>query len=218
MKKNFVVLLSGSGFLDGSEIYETVLTLFILDKLGIGYMCTAPNGQTAVVNHISRVENGESRSLFAEAARLARGDIKPIHHIDADYYDGLIIPGGYGVAKHLCNYAVAGPDMIVDPLVSGLASSFFSRGKPIGLMCIAATLAPLIGGAGTLCTVGNDPETIRHLIAMGARHQSATASECVIDWNKKIVSTPAYMVAERISDMEAGILAMVEALISLSSQ
>jgi enhancing lycopene biosynthesis protein 2 len=40
---------------------------------------------------------------------------------------------------------------------------------------------------------------------MGAHHQYCTVNNIVIDERKKVVSTPAYMLAQRISDAAEGI-------------
>ncbi len=42
MTKQVAIVLAGCGVFDGSEIYETTLTLLRLDQLGIGYRCFAP--------------------------------------------------------------------------------------------------------------------------------------------------------------------------------
>ena len=74
MTKQVAIVLAGCGVFDGSEIYETTLTLLRLDQLGIGYRCFAPDvAQHHVINHLdqSPVE-GETRNVLQESARLAR--------------------------------------------------------------------------------------------------------------------------------------------------
>ncbi len=39
------VILSGCGVYDGSEAYETVLTLLRLDEMGVSVSCFAPNDE-----------------------------------------------------------------------------------------------------------------------------------------------------------------------------
>lgn len=39
----------------------------------------------------------EKRNVLVEAARIARGDITDLEKLDADQYDALVLPGGYGV-------------------------------------------------------------------------------------------------------------------------
>ncbi|OBX34530.1 enhancing lycopene biosynthesis protein 2 [Halomonas elongata] len=75
MSKQVAVILSGCGVQDGSEIYETTLTLLRLDQLGIGYRCFAPDiDQHDVIDHRSgEARDDERRNVLVEAARLARG-------------------------------------------------------------------------------------------------------------------------------------------------
>ena len=60
------VILSGCGVYDGSEAYETVLTLLCLDEMGASVSCFAPNDkQLHVINHLSGDENpNEKKTLF----------------------------------------------------------------------------------------------------------------------------------------------------------
>ncbi len=49
MTKQVAVVLAGCGVFDGSEIYETTLTLLRLDQLGIGYRCFAPDWPVVIL-------------------------------------------------------------------------------------------------------------------------------------------------------------------------
>ena len=74
--KTVGVVLSGCGFLDGAEIYESVLTLLFLDRAGVRYQCLAPDiPQMHVVDHLKKEPTNETRNVLVEAARLARGNI-----------------------------------------------------------------------------------------------------------------------------------------------
>jgi len=71
------VLLSGCGVYDGSEIHEAVLTLLALDRAGAEIICMAPDiDQFDVVNHLTGKTQHEKRSVLAESARIARGNIR----------------------------------------------------------------------------------------------------------------------------------------------
>src|SRR5688572_12302497 len=104
------VLLSGCGFLDGSEIHEAVATLLALDESGAVAVCMAPRGpQASVVDHSTGAPAAEkSRDVFAEAARLARGRLQDLATVHATHLDALILPGGFGAAKNLCDFASKG--------------------------------------------------------------------------------------------------------------
>ena len=77
--KRVAVVLSGCGVFDGAEIHESVLSLLALQRQGASYLCFAPDiPQHHGINHLTGDEMDESRSVLVEAARIARGDIKPL--------------------------------------------------------------------------------------------------------------------------------------------
>ena len=215
--KKVAVILSGAGYLDGSEIHEATLTLLALDRHNAQVHCFAPDiAQEQVLNHATGEPSTETRSVLVESARIARGAIKPLSLAAVDDFDALIIPGGYGAARNLCNFASRGHEMTINPEVEIFARSLHREGKPVGLICIAPVMAPAIGGPGTRCTIGNDPATANAINAMGGIHVSCAVTDCVIDTDRKIVSTPAYMLADRITQAEAGINKLVDAVLAMA--
>lgn len=218
MSKKVAVILAGSGVYDGSEIYESVITLLALDQQDAQVQCFAPNiPQMHVVNHLTgEVAEGETRQVLVEAARLARGQIKDIVEAKADDFDALIIPGGFGVAKNLSDFAVKGADMSVNPQVLALAQSFKAAAKPVGLICITPTLAAAIFGEGVQCTIGQDADTAAAIETMGGKHVPTQVDEIVVDEAHKLVTTSAYMMAGRIRDAAAGINKLVDKVLALA--
>ncbi|RMF17078.1 MAG: isoprenoid biosynthesis protein ElbB [Gammaproteobacteria bacterium] len=205
------VVLSGCGFLDGAEIHESVLTLLALDTHNLSYQCYAPDKpQMDVVNHAAGEPADESRNVLVEAARIARGNIRPLSELDPDSYRAIVFPGGYGAAKNLCNFAVAGADMVLDPQVERVAKAFATRGKPAGYICIAPAMISRIYPQGVRCTIGTDEGTAAALTAMGAEHVACPVDDAVSDERYKVVSTPAYMLAQRISEASAGIGKLIQ--------
>lgn len=211
MAKNVGVILSGCGFQDGAEIHEAVLTLLALDRAGVDALCMAPDvEQASVVNHLTGQATSETRNVLVEAARLARGQIRDVAKVKADELDALILPGGFGVAKNLSDFASAGANAKVRPDVRALVEEVFARRKPIGAICIApAVLAAVLGKHGPRLTIGTDEGTAGALAAHGAKHERCTASGIVIDHDHKIVSTPAYMLGPGIRHVAAGIELLV---------
>ncbi|WP_027965926.1 isoprenoid biosynthesis glyoxalase ElbB [Halomonas halocynthiae] len=212
MNKQVAVILAGCGVQDGSEIYETTLTLLRLDQLGISYDCFAPDiEQHHVVNHRSgEVAQGETRNVLVEAARLARGEISALDELSVDDYDAVIVPGGFGVAKNLSNFAEAGADMVIQDGVREKLSGFHAVGKPIGLMCIAPVMVPRVLGQGIAVTIGSDPSVSGAISAMGGLHRGCAVDDIVVDFSNLVVTTPAYMEAQRISDAAKGIFKLVD--------
>jgi enhancing lycopene biosynthesis protein 2 len=93
----------------------------------------------------------------------------------------------------------------------------FADKKPIGALCISpVVLARALGKVAPITvTIGNDTGTSAAIKATGALHQNCPVREFVIDREHKIVSTPAYMLAGRISEAADGIEKTVRAVISL---
>ncbi|WP_445156724.1 isoprenoid biosynthesis glyoxalase ElbB [Halomonas sp. E14] len=212
MSKQVAVILSGCGVQDGSEIYETTLTLLRLDQLGIGYRCFAPDVmQRHVIDHQSgEVSEGEPRNVLVESARLARGEISPLQELDAEQYDAVILPGGFGAAKNLSNFAETGSDMeLLEGLVDAVAP-FHAARKPIGLMCISPALVPKLLGPGIAVTIGHDPGVAGAISNMGGLHRSCGVEDIVVDFENRVVTTPAYMLATRISEAATGIFKLVD--------
>jgi enhancing lycopene biosynthesis protein 2 len=216
--KKIGLLLSGCGFLDGSEIHEAVLTLLAIDRAGAEAVCLAPDRtQYHVINHYNgKAMPNESRNILVESARIARGAIKDLKEIDTLNLDALILPGGYGAAKNLSNYAFNGASCEVNPDVTTAVQSFYKAGKPLGFICIAPVIAAkILGNEHIELTIGNDLETVADIEAMGARHVDCGACNATLCREGKVVSTPAYMLDVPISEVARGIEKLVEEVLGL---
>ena len=123
------VVLSGCGVNDGSEIHEAVITMLELDKAGAEMVLMAPNiDQLHVINHATGEEMDDSRNVLIESARIARGNIEDIAVVTSDNIDALILPGGFGVAKNLSDYAMAGMECSINPDVLRLSRQVHNDG------------------------------------------------------------------------------------------
>jgi enhancing lycopene biosynthesis protein 2 len=211
------VVLAGCGVYDGAEINEAVLTLLSLEQQGASYQCFAPDmEQMHVINHLTgEPVAGETRNVLVEAARIARGNVLDLASARAEDFDALLVPGGFGAAKNLSNFAVAGAQMEVQPDFLRVARAFHAAGKPIGLVCIAPVMAAAICGEGARCTIGNDPEVAAAIEAMGGEHLECPVNEARVDAERKLVTTPAYMLAGSVSEAYAGISDCVRDVLAL---
>ena len=212
------VILSGCGVYDGAEIHEAVLTLLALDRSGAEAVCLAPDvPQAHVVDHrTGKVAEGESRNVLTESARIARGAVTSLSGYDPSALDALVLPGGFGAAKNLCDFAFRGADCDVDPDVARVVRAVHAAGKPVGAMCIApVVLAKLLGKEGPRVTIGNDAGTAAAIEAMGAMHLSCPVSGTVVDHQRRLVTTPAYMLAGRITEAAGGIEAFVGEVLAM---
>jgi enhancing lycopene biosynthesis protein 2 len=215
-KPKFAVILSGCGNKDGAEIHESVLTLWALHKHGADYQCFAPDvEQHHVLNFITDEEMAEKRNVLVESARIARGNIKNLKTFKADDFDGLIIPGGLGVAKNLSTFAFEGPDCTVNEDVVRAVQETAAQHKPIGALCIApAIIAKILGDV--VVTIGQDPWTETAVVKMGASHEKTTHGEIVIDKKNKLVTTPCYMLDARVDQIGEGAEKLVMALLEMA--
>ncbi|ABE56894.1 ThiJ/PfpI [Shewanella denitrificans OS217] len=216
--KNVAVLLSGAGVFDGTEIHESVLTLLALSRAGAHYQCFAPDiEQMHVVNHLTgEVATNERRNVLVESARIARGEVLNAKSLDVSEYDALIIPGGFGAAKNLSNYAITGSDCTVNPIVAVFIREFALAAKPVGFICISPMIIPKIYGHGAKATIGTDSASAQAFSEMGGKHIDAKVDEIVVDEINKIVSTPAYMLAGSIAEAHTGIEKLVARVLEMS--
>ena len=210
------VVLSGCGVNDGSEIHEAVITMLELDKAGVEMVLMAPNiDQLHVINHATGDEMDDSRNVLIESARIARGNIEDIAVITSDNIDGLIFPGGFGVAKNLSDYAMAGSDCSINPDVLRLSKEIHDDGKPIGAICISPAVIARVLAGDTELTIGYDEQTASDIDRMGAKHILCPVDEIIIDKEKKVVSTPAYMEAKSIKEAASGIEKLVSEILNM---
>lgn len=213
--KKFAVILSGCGTSDGSEINETVTLLLALDQHGIKYQCFAPDrDQYHVVDHFTGKILKEKRNMLSEAARISRGDIKPLSEFKADDFDGLAIPGGVGTGMNLFTYFVDGVNMTVLPEVEKAILDIHAQGKPICAMCIAPMLLAKVlkniditlGDSG--CKPAQDAK------AFGTNVISAGNGEVVSDLKNKIYTTPCFMLNATLKDIYNDAFNLVEAMVA----
>ena len=217
--KKVAVILSGCGVFDGSEIHEACAALLALYRAGALAVICAPAGpQMHVMNHLAgQPEPAATRDILVESARLARGKITPLVSLDPGQIDAVLLPGGFGAAKNLCDFATEGKDCTVHPDVEAFLLEAHRRGKPIGAMCIAPVILARVFGQ-TLhptLTIGNDRTTAGLIGDMGAVHADCAVVDTVVDRANLMVTTPAYMLAERIGDVFTGADRLVDRLLEL---
>ena len=213
------VILAGCGVYDGSEIQEAVIALLALNRAGAEVQCMAPDMQQGVVNHLTgETVEGATRNVLEEAARICRGEITDIASINTAELDALVIPGGFGAAKNLCDFAVKGADCAVHPEVARVVREMVAAKKPLAAICIAPALVSKVLGNDKLAhqlTIGTDSGTAAALTAMGSKHIDCPVEDFVVDQQNKIVSTPAYMLAGNIAEAATGIEKTIKALLEL---
>lgn len=202
--KKFAVVLSGCGVYDGSEIHEATLTMLAIVENGDTYEIFAPDiPQHHVINHITGDEMDETRNVLIESARIARGKIRPLSAFNADEFDAIIFPGGFGAAKNLSTFAFDGPDCEVNDDVRKAILSMAKAGKPMGALCISPVIMAKVLEDVDL-TIGQDKETADAIEAMGAHHRLTTHGEVIVDHKYKLATTPCYMLDATILQIAEG--------------
>jgi len=216
--KKIAIILSGCGVYDGSEIHESVLTMLAINQNGAQYRCFAPNiNQYHVVNHLTGdITENQSRNVLVESARIARGDIENVMALRANEFDALVLPGGFGAAKNLCDFAIESENCTMQKDVLAACQAFANANKPAGYICIAPAMIALVYGNNSIGTIGTDSDIAAQLTTMGLQHVSCPVDDVVIDISNKIISTPAYMLAGNIGEAAQGINKLIKKLLEMS--
>ena len=246
------VLLSGAGVYDGAEIQESVLILLALEQAGAKYFCIAPNIEQHhvinhltgdefsgdemnekrnvltdhVINHLTGDEMNEKRNVLTEAARIARGNIKDLSEVSVKDMDGLVMPGGFGVAKNFTKWAFEGSKGEINKDVKRLIHEMVKHHKPIAAVCMSpTTVAKALEGSGieASLTVGTTKEKSPYQIAdingemkkTGANPLMCTVTEVVSDDANSIVSSPCYMMEASITQIHEGIQKTIAKLVEM---
>lgn len=197
------VILCGCGALDGTEISEAVSVAIQLSKNNMQPKFYAPDVEICnIVDHCSREPDPKSapRNALVEAARLARSEIKPLCECEACTHGALIIPGGFGAAKTLSDFAEKGARCTVLPDLEKLIEDFYCEKKPIGAICIASALVAKVL-KGTKVTLGKDSpreqwphaEAIARVKEMGAKVEMKDVKGVTRCKKYNVFSTPAWM-------------------------
>ena len=226
--KKIAIILSGCGNRDGSELQESLSLLLAIDRRGWQYQCFAPEGLFEVVPHVDvqddeeegTVLDMEQRDIFVESARIARGNLLPLEQYRPEDYDCLALPGGMGAARNLSTYAFDGPRMEVMDLVTDAILATYRAGKPLMAMCIAPmVVAKVLGRYEVELTLGDSSNQAAQVAkGFGCRVRDCGPTDVCVDTEHRLLTTPAYMAATRISEIFAGAENMVAELEALSME
>jgi enhancing lycopene biosynthesis protein 2 len=130
--------------------------------------------------------------------------------------DALVVPGGYGVTKNLCDYAFRAHAMTVQPDVARLMVELHKARKPMAFLCTAPLLAArVLGAKHPTLTMGRDAAMSADIAAWGAVSEPCGAREIVVDRANRIVSTPAFLTGASLEDIAHGIERAVRAMLEL---
>lgn len=215
--RRVAVILSGCGFRDGAELTESISTLICLSELKTEVECFAPNLDFLPINHLNDSHDSVARNTLFEAARICRGRISDLNTLDEKKFDALVLPGGFGVAQHLSDFATKGARAKVLPALEARMRAFHKSSKPIGGICIApALIALVLSQHRVTVTIGNDPETIKEIEKTGAQHVVCSVTDYISDRDNKVLTTPAYMYDAKPHEVFTGVRAMLRELVEMA--
>src|SRR3990167_6912166 len=143
-------------------------------------------------------------------------EIRDIKDAEVKDFDAAIYPGGHGAALNLCDFGKNGANMSINADVLRFAQAMKNAKKPQGFICIAPAMISKIYGAGVAQTIGNDLTTKEKIEKMGGKHVDCAVNKAVIDHQAKVVSTPAYMLANRISEVFSGVSQLVKDVLAMA--
>ncbi len=202
MAKRVLVVLSGCGAGDGSDIHETVLTLLAIERAGARAVCAAP------------------ATALAASAPLARDPIADLATVKLEDFDSLIIPGGGGVGQVLSNYAQKAQVCDVHPQLAVLFKSALGSHRPMGFMGLAAVLVARVLGpvAGVRVTLGPRAAAAnKHAAVMGADVRPCALTDIFIDKKTRVITTAVFLHEEiRLGQAAQAIEKLVRTVVHLS--
>jgi len=240
MSGKVAVVLAGCGVYDGTEVHEAAAVCSALTRVGKIPVFYAPSQKHYdEVNHQNADPTNETdRNVLVESARIARGKVQSISALTADDADALIIPGGFGAAKNLCNFAHQGvetADLKANEDVAAAINSFKDAGKPIGMCCIAPVLAAMVlcdkeSGKSVKVTLGRTQPTADETDSgiswpatpmvsdkvkeLGGEVEEVGVEEFIVDEENKLFTTPAFMCeGAAFHQVHDGIENMIKALV-----
>jgi enhancing lycopene biosynthesis protein 2 len=198
MAKRVGVLLCGCGRLDGSDVSEAILTLLVIERAGAIAVCAAPDAeQPVVVEHLSGERSAGGRNAWAEAARIAGPQIRPLSALKVDAIDALIVPGGEGPIATLSDYAAKHELCQIQPELAQLLKAMLQSHRPMGFFGLSALLAARVLGpaAGVRVTVGSKgTPAAKHAAVMGADVRPCAPEDVIVDQKARVYSTPGFLV------------------------
>ena len=196
------MLLSGCGHYDGTDVQEAVLCGLALDRVGARVVALAPRReQLHTVDHTLGDEmESTPRDMYRESSRILHDRIHPVPGFPLETLQGLVVPGGFGGAKNLMtSFAVLGEKRRVHPDAEEVVRHFLAAEKPVGVV-----------GLGDI--------PVRSLTGEPLEDPLAGFAPITVDRTRRIVTTPAFKSFTRVSEVAAGIDAMVEEMIRMVNE
>ena len=195
------MLLSGCGHYDGSDVQEAVLCGLALDRAGARVVVlSVRREQMHTVDHTLGDEmESPPRSIHLESSRILHDRIHPVPGFPVETLQGLVVPGGFGAAKNLMtSFAAPGQKRRAHPDAEVVVRHFLAEGKPLGVVGLGEILVRSLTGEPL-----EDPRP------------GLDPLEVAVDRERRIVATPGFKSFTRVSEVAAGIDAMIAELVKM---
>lgn len=220
-KKNIALVLAGCGNKDGSEITEAVSAIIALSRGQAQVRFFAPQIKAQSKNFMTGDLTGEYRDLLLESARISRGRIEEIKSLNADDFDGLVLPGGFGFVSNLSTWPTQGAKCTMLPELQKALVDFHQQSKPIAAMCIAPTLvARALGHKKITITLGEElsekDSDFVETLKTGALVERCPSDDFISDRDHKVLTTPAYMNKAQPHQVYDGIEKMIREFMEIA--
>ena len=198
--KNFAIILSGCGGMDGTETHEATCLMLAIKQNGCNYSCFAINESQKYVLHTNGMaQSNEKRNMLVEAGRLDRGLTKDLKKLDVNKFDALIFPGGYGTGTSFSDFIECdgktckkNSNYKVRDEIKKVIQDFHEQGKPIFAGCMASILPNgALKGIKVMTDTGKYTEEA--IIKNGNQPVVCKAGEICIDEENKVITAPYYL-------------------------
>lgn len=216
-EKSIAVVLAGCGNKDGSEITEAVSLIIALSQYGAKVSFFAPQKSFTPLNFLTGEGLDQKRDTMIEAARITRSQIRNLEELNPSEFSALALPGGYGAATHLSDWAEKGARCSVLPSLEKKILEFYQQSKPIAAVCIAPVLvAKVLGSKGITVTIGAEGTTAAEIQKTGAYHEACPVTDFISDRDHKVLTTPAYMYSATPYEVFTGISKLAKELVEIA--
>ena len=111
MHKKVAAVLSGCGVYDGAEIHESVITLLRLSQRGAEALMLRAEHRPAPCGQPPDRRGNAGKPQCPGRVRVSPAAKSDLSEARAEDYDALIVPGGFGAAKNLSDFAINGAQM-----------------------------------------------------------------------------------------------------------
>jgi enhancing lycopene biosynthesis protein 2 len=219
--KPFGIFLSGCGYEEGTDIWETVLLNYFLEerKIKTIFLYSLPSSLDRATGN-TKINQIFSKSIPSEASLIAKGNLRELSDTGSENLDALILPGGEGIIKKFTQRDEKNPVLKIDPELKKFIRETYRRKKPIagcGLvsLVIASALKDIVATPLNL-TSGNDPGLSEQLERMGVNHIITKADEAVIDSDNRLVTTPGSKMKSNLSELGKGLKNIIDGILELT--